>query len=220
MIWLLPALALAVTAARPVAATGPRITPPSPAALATPAAPATLATPAAPTPTSAPARSGPIILVAATPTPAARPLPTPRRSALVAALSLPGVSEPVVVTQPQAEPVGEGVVQWAVPRYDAGQHNTTPACGQPGNTIIVGHSVWYDDSGVFAPLLAVEPGQFIRCKNDDGREYVYQVQRKWEAPYEDGSWLSQAQTDDLLTLYTCRLDLTGLVIVQAQRIDG
>lgn len=111
-------------------------------------------------------------------------------------------------------------MQWAVPRYDAGQHNTTPACGQPGNTIIVGHSVWYDDSGVFAPLLAVEPGQFIRCKNDDGREYVYQVQRKWEAPYEDGSWLSQAQTDDLLTLYTCRLDLTGLVIVQAQRIDG
>lgn len=210
----MPALILAVVYNQPpaVAATGL----PTAAALPQPApTPADLTTPHKPT-----ARSGPIILVVATPT-AVRPAPTPvRLSAHVAALELPGVSEAVAVTRTQAVPVGDGVVQWEVPRYDAGQHMTTPACGEPGNTIIVGHSVWYEESGVFAPLLNVEAGEIIRCVNSDGQAYVYRVERKWEAPYEDGSWLTQKQTSDLLTLYTCRLDLTGLIIVQAKRIDG
>lgn len=164
-----------------------------------------------------PTRSGPIILVAATPAPTPRPArPVPVR---VSRLELPTAPETIPVVQTQAVPAGDGLAQWEVPRYEAGQHNTSPACGRPGNTILAGHSIWYDEQGVFEPLLRVAEEQIIRCENDDGRRYNYRVVRKWESPYEDGSWLNQNSQEDLLTLYTCRLDLTGLVVVQAERVE-
>ena len=195
--------------------------------------PAAVLTPTlVPTPTPAPTailtsttavtRNGPIILVVATPEPV-RPVPAApsrRRATHVTGVELPTVAGVLPVTETKPVDVGDGVVQWDVPRYDAGQHNATPACGEPGNTIIVGHSVWYEESGIFEPLLDVQPGQLVNCTNDDGQVYTYQITRKWDSPYEDGSWLTQEQPDDLLTLYTCRLDLTGLVVVQAKRIDG
>jgi len=171
------------------------------------------------TATPLPLRQGPTIRVARHDSPTPTPVqPVKVRPAAVARLELPGGAI-VPVGRSRAEPVGDGVIQWAVPRSEAGQHDGTPGCGQPGNTIIVGHSVWYGEQGVFARLNAAEPGQLIRCVNDDGQLYTYQINRKWESAYEDGSWLTQPETGELLTLYTCRTDLTALVVVQAKRVD-
>lgn len=176
-----------------------------------------------PPPPSTPASArprGPIVLTAASPTPTAGPTrqPTPR-PARAARLELPN-GEVAAVTRSRAVPVGGGLVQWDVPRADAGQHDGTPGCGEAGNTIIVGHSIWYGERGVFAGLVETRVGQLIRCVNDDGRVYAYRVSRTWESPYEDGSWLAQpADGRDRLTLYTCRTDLTALVVVQAERVD-
>ncbi len=182
-------------------------------------------TPTAEPTTSARFQNGPIVLVVneTLPTPTGpdeeTPLPTPTTK--TTGLRLPTRPEIIPVTETYTSEVEPGVLQWDVPRSDAGRHYNTPNCGEVGNTIVVGHSVWYEESGVFAPLLDVNVGDTIACGNDNGQEYDYRVVRKWSSPYEDGSWLIQPEDKQskLLTLYTCNLELTNLVVVQAELVD-
>lgn len=202
---------------------------PTPAVLPTTASAALPTTSPQPEQTASPGvyRNGPVVLVvsqqaqepAGTPT----PLPAPRRrlTSRPAGLYLPTWPEMLPVEETSTSEVAPGVLQWNVPRYNAGHHNNTPACGEPGNAIIVGHSVWYSEAGIFRPLLDVEEGDQVECVNADGQSYTYRVVRKWSSPYEDGSWLVQPEGDiKQLTLYTCNLSLTALVIVQAELIEG
>ncbi len=186
----------------------------------TPRVPVSILSPGAESEKTEARREGPIVLVAAASPTAApgreeTPVPVPSRAVR---LELPS-GEIVSVGRSRPIPVGPGIVQWDVPRDVAGQHADTPGCGQAGQTVIVGHSVWYSERGVFASLLETTPGQIIRCVNDDGRVYQYQITSTREVSYEDGSWLSEVSTKDLLTLYTCKADLTALVVVQAEQMN-
>jgi hypothetical protein len=140
------------------------------------------------------------------------------------ALYLKDSQDPIVVAETTTTPVeveGRTYQRWQVPRYDAGHHVDTPAFGQAGNTTIVGHSIWYGETGIFAPVLKLDVGDLIKAVNDDGSTYTYRVTRRWSSPYEDSSWLKAPDDPDkkLLTLYTCNLDLTALVVVQAELVD-
>lgn len=111
--------------------------------------------------------------------------------------------------------------QWQVPLNKAGHHFDTPAFGQKGNVIIVGHSFWYGLRKDFAPVLTLSPGDLLTGVNNDGGQYTYKVVNQWSSSYEDGSWLRQPPTPaKLLTLYTCNDDLTELYVVQAALIEG
>lgn len=132
-------------------------------------------------------------------------------------LYLPTRAEMIPVEQTGTSQVAAGTVQWDVPRSVAGHHYDSPACGQAGNVIVNGHSIWYGETGAFAPLLSVEVGDMIGCVNDDGEVFSYRITRKWSSAYEDGSWLTQPGDGvRQITLYTCNLDLTALVVVQGE----
>lgn len=179
------------------------------------------------TPTPATWREGPVILVEiGTPRPIAavspRQVATPSPVALPVRLYLNG--REITVVETGTTPVlvdGRHFRRWLVPRSAAGHHNNTPAFGQPGNVIIAGHSIWYGETGVFAPLLEIEEGDLIVGINDDGQRFTYRVSRVWSSAYDDGSWLAQPADPDVrhLTLYTCNLELTALVVVQAELVD-
>jgi len=124
-----------------------------------------------------------------------------------------------VATEPELLD-GRAYERWQVPLDAAGHHNDTPAFGEPGNVIIVGHSIWYGELKVFAPVISLEPGDIVTGVNSDGTQISYRVISKREVDYNDGSWLIPQEGDKrLLTLYTCNLHLTALVVVQAEAID-
>jgi hypothetical protein len=150
--------------------------------------------------------------------PASEAQPAPVKPA---ALYLSEDAAPIVIEETSTVPVemnGRTYQRWEVPRDRAGHHLTTPAFGQAGNATIVGHSIWYGQTGVFEPLLSLDVGDLIRGVNDDGSSYSYQVTRRWSSPYEDNSWLRSPEDphEKRLTLYTCNSDLTALVVVQAE----
>jgi LPXTG-site transpeptidase (sortase) family protein len=149
--------------------------------------------------------------------------PPRQATAKPAALYFAGSTVPLPVEETTTAPVeidGQIYQRWQVPRYNAGHHQDTPAFGQPGNTIIVGHSIWYGEDGIFRPLLDLQVGDLIRAENDDGTVYTYQVTHRWASTYEDNSWLIQPSdpNENQITLYTCNLSLTALEVVQAELV--
>jgi hypothetical protein len=153
------------------------------------------------------------------------PLPNAAETAPLnpAKLYLNGEDAAIEVEETTTEPVeidGETYLRWQVPRYNAGHHVGTAAFGQAGNSTIVGHSIWYGETGAFYPLLNVQVGDEIKAVNGDGSTYTYRVKARWLSPYEDNSWLKAPDHPDekWLTLYTCNLDLTALVVIQAELI--
>lgn len=110
--------------------------------------------------------------------------------------------------------------EWVIPLGMAGHHADTPSFGETGNVIIAGHSVWYDVEEVFYRISGLQRGDLLIGQNSDGSQSVYRVTKQWETDYHDADWLSTVTTEPTLTLYTCKHDLTGLVVVQATIIDS
>ena len=109
--------------------------------------------------------------------------------------------------------------EWVIPLGIAGHHADTPSFGEAGNVIIAGHSVWFDVEEVFYRISELQRGDLIIGQNSDGSQSTYRVTRKWETGYHNTDWLSADATEPTLTLYTCKHDLTGLVVVQAIIIE-
>ena len=104
------------------------------------------------------------------------------------------------------------VWRWQVPRDTVGWHEGTAAFGE-GVTVLNGHSIWYDQPGVLAPLLDARPGDVIAGRNADGRVVRYRVTEVYPVAFDDGEALAAAMRRADLVIYTCDQDLKNLVFV-------
>lgn len=165
------------------------------------------------TPTVVPTATLPPAVIHDDPTPA--PVP-----AQPARLYLAGQSIAVEPSWLEPETLnGSTYNRWQVPAENAGHHTDTPAFGAIGNVIIGGHSTWYGALKVFAPILGFQIGDTVTGENADGQSYTYRVISRQDTTYEDNTWLEQPDNKKLLTLYTCNLHLTGLVVIQGELVQ-
>ncbi len=103
---------------------------------------------------------------------------------------------------------------WVLPLGLAAHHNDTASFTRGGATIIGGHSIWYERPETFYDLPQIAMDAEITGQNSDGSRLIYRVTDVFETDYGDASWLTTHPPGTLI-LYTCKRDLTGLVIVKA-----
>lgn len=148
------------------------------------------------------------------------PTPTPVPATQPVRLYLAGQSIAVEPSWLEPETLnGATYNRWQVPAENAGHHTDTPAFGETGNVIVGGHSTWYGALKVFAPILGLQIGDTVTGENADGQSYTYRVVSRQDTTYEDNTWLEQPDNKKLLTLYTCNLHLTGLVVIQGELVQ-
>jgi len=118
--------------------------------------------------------------------------------------------------------------QWEVARNEVGWHNLTAQLGQPGNTVLAGHSDL--NARVFRNLKYVNIGDEISAfTGTNGQTHRYVVTQKvvvqevgvsLETRIQNGRWISPMQ-DERLTLITCAYPgATHRLIVVAQPVNG
>ena len=76
--------------------------------------------------------------------------------------------------------------------------------GSGGNTILAGHVTW-SGHAVFWDLDDLQPGETIRVRSEDGRDYTYEVFANFKVdPLDPSSSQVMADTTtDIITLITC-----------------
>lgn len=153
------------------------------AACARPPAPAVTATAAAPTATAT------AVIATAVPTtaPPATAQPTANPAARAVRLTIPALQLDVPVVevgwQIVTDAAGNRTTEWEIATNAAGHHLNSAAPGTAGNVVISGHN--NIGGAVFAPISRDQdraepqlvPGSTITVFADDGRQYVYQVQK-------------------------------------------
>ena len=137
-------------------------------------------------------------------------------------LSIPslGIQTTIRTTTRILEPSPDASYQsWVLPLGQAAHHSDTASFDENGFTIIGGHSIWYERPETFYDLPQIAIDAEIIGLSSDGSRLIYRVSDVYETSYEDASWLTTHQPSTLI-LYTCKRDLSGLVIVVARRSPG
>ncbi len=98
----------------------------------------------------------------------------------------------------------------------------TVDCGKPGTVAIGGHVSWSSRPGPFHDLGAMVAGDRIRCQSNTGEWYTYEVSEVVQIGYNntDYYWETRSDLNDhQLTLFTCKPEITGIIVVRAQLIN-
>ncbi|MEM8856990.1 MAG: class F sortase [Chloroflexota bacterium] len=99
----------------------------------------------------------------------------------------------------------------------------TVDCGEEGTVAIGGHVSWARRPGPFHDLGAMTSGDRIRCQSQDGDWFTYEVSEVVQVGYNDTDyyWSTRSNLNSKqLTLFTCKPEITGIIVVRAQIISG
>ncbi|MFK7800743.1 MAG: class F sortase [Anaerolineae bacterium] len=96
-------------------------------------------------------------------------------------------------------------------------------CGEEGTVAIGGHVSWASRPGPFHDLGAMTAGDRIRCQSTTGAWHTYEVSEVVQVGYNDTDyyWSTRSNLNDhQLTLFSCKPEITGIIVVRAQIIKG
>lgn len=96
-------------------------------------------------------------------------------------------------------------------------------CGEKGTAAIGGHVSWASRPGPFHDLGAMTAGDRIRCQATDGVWHTYEVSEVVQVGYNDTDyyWSTRSNLNDYqLTLFSCKPEITGIIVVRAQIVKG
>ena len=112
--------------------------------------------------------------------------------------------------------------EWLVrPWWRLGWLPTTVDCGQVGTAAIGGHVSWLDRQGPLYDLGAMQMGDKIDCQAQIGTWYTYEVYEVVQIGYENTRYYwqpPQNRFDAELSLFSCKPELTGIIVVRAKLI--
>lgn len=113
--------------------------------------------------------------------------------------------------------------EWQVrPWWQPGWVPQTVDCGEPGTAAIGGHVSWSSVPGPFHDLGAMTSGDRIRCQANDGSWFTYEVSEVVQIGYNNTEYYWETRSnlnDHQLTLFTCKPEITGIIVVRAQLVD-
>lgn len=92
-------------------------------------------------------------------------------------------------------------------------------CGEEGTVAIGGHVSWASRPGPFHDLGAMTAGDRIRCQSVTGEWHTYEVSEVVQVGYNDTEyyWSTRSNLNDhQLTLFSCKPEITGIIVVRAQ----
>ncbi len=122
-----------------------------------------------------------------------------------------GINQPIVPVSWRMRVIdGQPVAMWDTVKGAVGYHRGSAGIGQPGNTVLTGHTRG-DGLGEFQNLWELEVGDQVRLYDAQEREYVYQVESvniiqeiglTVEERQENARYL-QPTDDTRVTLITC-----------------
>ena len=96
-------------------------------------------------------------------------------------------------------------------------------CGEKGTVAIGGHVSWASRPGPFHDLGAMTAGDRIRCQSITGEWHTYEVSEVVQVGYNDTDyyWSTRSNLNDhQLTLFSCKPEITGIIVVRAQIVSG
>ncbi|MEM9774265.1 MAG: class F sortase [Chloroflexota bacterium] len=99
----------------------------------------------------------------------------------------------------------------------------TVDCGEDGTVAIGGHVSWARRPGPFHDLGAMSAGDRIRCQSQDGDWFTYEVSEVVQVGYNDTEyyWSTRSNLNSKqLTLFTCKPEITGIIVVRAQIVSS
>ena len=99
----------------------------------------------------------------------------------------------------------------------------TVDCGEEGTVAIGGHVSWARRPGPFHDLGAMSAGDRVRCQSQDGDWFTYEVSEVVQVGYNDTEyyWSTRSNLNSKqLTLFTCKPEITGIIVVRAQIVSG
>ena len=112
--------------------------------------------------------------------------------------------------------------EWQVrPWWQPGWIPQTVDCGEQGTVAIGGHVSWQSRPGPFHDLGAMTAGDRIRCQSFTGEWFTYEVSEVVQIGYNntDYYWETISNLNDhQLTLFTCKPEITGIIVVRAQLV--
>ena len=126
-------------------------------------------------------------------------------------------------TLAQTDQVG-AAGEWNVrPWWRPGWIPQTVDCGEDGTVAIGGHVSWARRPGPFHDLGAMSAGDRIRCQSQDGDWFTYEVSEVVQVGYNDTEyyWSTRSNLNSKqLTLFTCKPEITGIIVVRAQIVSS
>lgn len=99
----------------------------------------------------------------------------------------------------------------------------TVDCGDDGTVAIGGHVSWARRPGPFHDLGAMSAGDRIRCQSQTGDWFTYEVSEVVQVGYNDTEyyWSTRSNLNSKqLTLFTCKPEITGIIVVRAQIVSS
>ena len=171
---------------------------------------------ASPTPSPEPTPTATLYVISRVEVAPREVAPTPPVASLpeaIGRIEIPalGINQPIVPVSWRMRVIdGQPVAMWETVKGAVGHHRGSAGLGQPGNTVLTGHTRG-DGLGEFQNLWDLQEGQEIRLYDAQGQEYLYRVESvitlqeiglTVEQRQENARYL-QPTDDTRLTLVTC-----------------
>ncbi len=113
--------------------------------------------------------------------------------------------------------------EWQVrPWWRLGWLPTTVDCGEIGTAAIGGHVSWLERSGPLHDLGALQEGDQINCQARSGIWYTYEVYEMVQIGYENTRYYWKPPQEPFtaeLSLFSCKPELTGIIVARARLIE-